>query len=173
MGLCTATEIDKQGSTGYCFFTKLDATTGELIWQNKIKCRKLGSSEKPIEGGMFATPLFGHGNCEGLIFTNICGLGTSDVGTFIAISRKTGEIVYRTRLSTYAWSSPVAFYTPDERMYVFTGDIYGNAYLIDAKSGKIIFKQTMANNFESSPVVVGNSLVVGSRGREIYRFEII
>ena len=173
MVLYTATELDKQGSTGYCYFTKLDALTGELIWQNKIQCRKLGGGEKPIEGGMFATPLLGHGNCEGLIFTNICGLGTSDVGTFIAISRKTGEIVYRTRLSTYAWSSPVAFYTPDERMYIFTGDIHGNAYLIDAENGKIIFKQTMANNFESSPVVIGNSLVVGSRGREIYRFEII
>lgn len=173
MVLYTATELDKQGSTGYCFFTKLDALTGELIWQNKIQCHKIGGGEKPIEGGMFATPLLGHGNCEGLIFTNICGLGSSDIGTFVAISRKTGEIVYRTRLSTYAWSSPVALYTPDSRMYIFTGDIHGNAYLIDAESGKILFKQAMANNFESSPVVVGNSVVVGSRGREIYRFEII
>jgi outer membrane protein assembly factor BamB len=107
------------------------------------------------------------------MFTNLCGMGSSDVGTFVAISRKTGEIVYRTRLSTYAWSSPVALYTPDNRMYIFTGDIHGNAYLIDAESGKILFKQTMANNFESSPVVIGNSIVVGSRGREIYRFEII
>ncbi|MBO5830390.1 MAG: PQQ-binding-like beta-propeller repeat protein [Alistipes sp.] len=171
--LYTATELDKQGSSGYCYFTKLDALTGELIWQNKIRCRKLGDEEKPIEGGMFATPLFGHGNCEGLIFTNICGMGSSDVGTFIAISRKTGEIVYRTRLAYYAWSSPVALYTPDSRMYIFTGDIVGNAYLIDAESGKILFKKTMANNFESSPVVIGNTVVVGSRGREIYKFEIL
>ena len=173
MVLYTATELDKQGASGYCFFTKLDALTGELIWQNKIKCRKLGGGEKPVEGGMFATPLLGHGNCEGLIFTNICGMGTSDIGTFIAISRKTGEIVYRTRLSYYAWSSPVALYTPDNRMYVFTGDVQGNAYLIDAESGKILFKQTMANNFESSPVVIDNTVVVGSRGREIYKFEIL
>lgn len=170
--LYTATELDKQGSSGYCYFTKLDAMTGELIWQNKIKCRKLGGGEKPIEGGMFATPLLGHGNCEGLIFTNLCGMG-SDMGTFVAISRKTGEIVYRTRLTSYAWSSPVALYTADKRMYVFTGDVQGNAYLIDAESGQILFKQTMANNFESSPVVIGNSVVVGSRGREIYRFEIL
>ena len=173
MVLYTATEVDKQSSPGYCYFTKLDALTGTLIWQNKIKCRKLGTSEKPVEGGTFTTPLLGHGNCEGLMFTNLCGMGSSDVGTFVAISRKTGEILYRTRLSTYAWSSPVALYTPDNRMYIFTGDIHGNAYLIDAESGKILFKQTMANNFESSPVVIGNSIVIGSRGREIYRFEII
>ncbi len=171
--LYTATELDKQGSSGYCYFTKLDAMTGELIWQNKIRCRKMGGGEKPLEGGMFSTPLLGRGNCEGLIFTNICGMGSSDMGTFIAISRKTGEIVYRTRLAYYAWSSPVALYTPDERMYVFTGDVQGNAYLIDAECGKILFRETMGNNFESSPVVVGNSVVVGSRGREIYRFEIL
>ena len=58
-------------------------------------------------------------------------------------------------------------------MYVFTGDVVGNAYLIDAETGRIIFRRTMANNFESSPVVVDNSVVVGSRGREIYRFRIL
>lgn len=171
--LYVGSELDKRGSSGYCYFTKLNALTGELIWQNKIKCRKMGSDEKPVDGGMFSTPLLGDGNCEGLIFTNICGMGSSDLGTFVAIDRLTGEIVYKTRLNNYAWSSPVAFYAPGERMYVFTGDVVGNAYLIDAESGRIIFRRTMANNFESSPVVVDNSVVVGSRGREIYRFRIL
>ena len=122
---------------------------------------------------MFSTPLLGHGNCEGLIFTNLCGMGSSDVGTFVAISRATGEIVYRTRLQHYAWSSPVAFYTDDNQMYIFTGDVTGNAYLIEGKSGRIIFKQHMVNNFESSPVVIDNCFVVGSRGREICKFRIL
>lgn len=171
--LYVGSELDKRGASGYCYFTKLNALTGELIWQNKIKCRKLGGGEKPKDGGMFSTPLLGKGNCEGLLFTNICGMGSSDIGTFVAISRSTGEIVYQTRLSYYAWSSPVALYTPDERMYIFTGDVTGIAYLIDAESGRIIFKKQLANNFESSPVVVDNSVVVGSRGREIYRFRIL
>lgn len=165
--------VDKQTSPGYCYFTKLNALTGELIWQRKIQCRKMGNEEKSIEGGMFSTPLLGHGNCEGLIFTNICGMGSSDMGTFVAISRQTGEIVYRTRLKYYAWSSPVALYTPDDKMYIFTGDVVGNVYLIDGKSGRIIFTKRMANNFESSPVVVDNCVVVGSRGREIYKFRIL
>ena len=171
--LYVGSELDKRGSSGYCYFTKLNALTGELIWQNKIKCRKMGTEAKPIDGGMFSTPLLGDGDCEGLLFTNICGMGSSDVGTFVAISRKTGEIVYKTRLNHYAWSSPVAFYAPGERMYIFTGDVTGYAYLIEAQTGRIIFKQLMANNFESSPVVVDNSVVVGSRGREIYRFRIL
>ena len=170
--LYAGSSVDKQSSPGYCHFTKLNALTGELVWQNKIKCRKMGASEKPIEGGMFSTPLLGHGDCEGLIFTHICGMGTSDVGTFVAISRSTGEIVYRTRLNHYAWSSPVALYTPDNKMYIFTGDVTGYAYLIEGETGRIIYKKLMANNFESSPVVVGNTVVVGSRGREIYKFRI-
>ena len=171
--LYAGSAVDKQASPGFCHFTKLDALTGELIWQKRISCRKMGTSEKSIEGGMFSTPLLGHGNCEGLIFTNICGMGDKDMGTFVAISRKTGEIVDRTRLQYYAWSSPVAFYTPDERMYIFTGDVTGNAYLIEAETGRIIFKKQMVNNFESSPVVIDNSFVVGSRGREIYKFRIL
>ena len=99
-------------------------------------------------------------------------MGDKDMGTFVAISRKTGEIVYRTRLQYYAWSSPVAFYTPDERMYIFTGDVTGNAYLIEAETGRILFKKQMVNNFESSPVVIDNYVCVGSRGREIHMFRI-
>ena len=171
--LYAGSSVDKQSSPGYCHFTKLNALTGELIWQQKIACRKMGTAEKGIEGGMFSTPLLGHGDCEGLIFTHICGMGKSDVGTFVAISRKTGEIVYRTRLMHYAWSSPVAFYTPDGKMYIFTGDVTGYAYLIEGETGRIIFKKLMANNFESSPVVVDNCVVVGSRGREIYKFRIL
>lgn len=121
---------------------------------------------------MFSTPLLGHGDCEGLIFTNICGMGTSDTGTFVAINRKSGKVVYSTRLASYSWSSPVALYTADEKMYIFTGDVIGNAYLIEASTGRIIFKQRLANNFESSPVVIDNYVCVGSRGREIHMFRI-
>lgn len=170
--LYAGSAVDKQTSPGYCHFTKLNALTGEVIWQNKIACRKMGDSTKTIEGGMFSTPLLGHGDCEGLIFTNICGMGTSDTGTFVAINRKSGKVVYSTRLAHYSWSSPVALYTADEKMYIFTGDVIGNAYLIEASTGRIIFKQRLANNFESSPVVIDNYVCVGSRGREIHMFRI-
>jgi hypothetical protein len=66
----------------------------------------------------------------------------------------------------------VAFYRPNGEMYIFTGDSSGNAYLIRGKTGEILFTEHMVNNFESSPVVIGNTMVVGSRGQEIYRFHI-
>lgn len=169
--LYVGSAVDKQGESGYCHFTKLNALTGEKIWQNRIPCHKIDYAGKLREGGMFSTPLVGRGDCEGLLFTNICGLGEHK-GTFVAIERSTGAIKYRTKLDFYSWSSPVALYTEEGKMYIFTGDVIGNAYLIEASTGKILFKQKMAWNFESSPVVVGDCVVVGSRGNEIHKFRI-
>lgn len=169
--LYSGTEVDKQGDTGFCRFVKLDAMTGECIWENKIACHKMKIYEKTSEGGMFATPLLGRGNCKHLIFTNMCGTETGN-GNFLAIDRATGKIVYKIALSHYSWSSPVALYTPDGQMFIVTGDVLGYLYLIDAANGKVIHKIKGGNNFESSPIVVDDCIVVGSRGREIYKFRV-
>ncbi|MBQ5647727.1 MAG: PQQ-binding-like beta-propeller repeat protein [Alistipes sp.] len=169
--LYSGSAVDKQGDSGYCRLVKLDARSGALVWENKIACSKIKYGDKVREGGMFSTPLLGHGNCEGLMFTNICGMGKKK-GAFIAVNRATGEILYQVPLQFYAWSSPVALYTPDGHMYIVTGDVIGNLYLIDAKSGEVIYRLQGGNNFESSPIVVDNCIVVGSRGREIHKFEI-
>ena len=166
------TAVDKQGDRGFCRFVKLDALTGALIWERKIECRKINFAGELREGGLFSTPLIGRGDCSNLIFTNICGMTSSSAGTFVAIDRNSGNIVYKTSLKFYSWTSPVALYTPNNKMYIFTGDVLGNLYLIEASSGKIIYTMRGGNNFESSPVVIGNSVVVGSRGREIHKFTI-
>jgi outer membrane protein assembly factor BamB len=169
--LYSGTAVDKQGESGYCRFVKLNAENGSLVWERKIACKKINYLGKMREGGMFASPLLGHGNCEGLIFTNICGMGSAK-GTFVAIDRASGEIKYQTALKHYSWSSPVAFYTPKGEMFIFTGDVIGTAYLIEAATGKIIYRMQGGNNFEASPIVVDNCVVIGSRGREIHKFEI-
>ena len=165
-------EVDKQGDLGTCYMVKLNGLNGELVWEQQIPCKKLNLGGKHFDGGLYCTPLIGKGDCDGMIFANICQRNTSSNADFTAFDKKTGEVIYRTALNTFAWSSPVAFYNEKNQMFVFTGDSSGNAYLIEAKTGKILFKEHMVNNFESSPVVIGNSLVVGSRGQEIYRFSI-
>lgn len=165
-------EVDKQGNTGICHMVKLNGLNGELVWEQQIPCKKLNMGGKHFDGGLYCTPLMGKGDCADLMFANICQRNMSGNADFTAFNKKTGEVVYRTALNTFAWSSPVAFYNEKNQMYIFTGDSSGNAYLIEGKTGRILFKEHMVNNFESSPVVVGNSLVVGSRGQEIYRFSI-
>ena len=107
-----------------------------------------------------------------MIFASICQRNNTSHAEFTAFDRKTGKILYQTPLNYFAWNSPVAFYNEKNKLFIFCGDSSGWGYLIDGKTGKIIFKQHLANNFESSPVVVGNQFVVGSRGVEIYKFEV-
>lgn len=165
-------EVDKQGDRGICHMVKLNGLTGQLVWEQQIACRKLNLGGKHFDGGLYCTPLPGKGDCRDLLFANICQRDNSSNAEFTAFSKETGEIVYRTALKAFAWSSPVAFLNEKGQTFIFTGDSSGNAYLIEGKTGRIIFTEHMVNNFESSPVVVDNHLVVGSRGAEIYRFSI-
>ena len=167
----TGCEIDKQGYTGFCYFVKLNGLTGEVVWEQKIEGRK-AELGKTTEGGMFATPLIGHGDCEGLIFSNINSMQTGNWCNLIAFDKATGEIRYRTPLNFYSWSSPVAFYNEESEMFIVTGDTYGSIYIISGKDGNVLLRQQIGNNFESSPIVVDNNIIVGSRGREIYKLSI-
>ncbi len=171
-------EVDRQGMTGVCRFVKLNGLTGEEVWCNEIPCQKLNIGKKHFDGGLYSTPLLGNGDCDSLIFANICQRNGNPKdpkpckAEFTAIHRGTGEVVYRTQLPAFAWSSPVGFVNETGQFFVFTGDSQGNAYLIEGKTGRILYSEKMCNNFESSPVVVGNELVVGSRGSEIIKYAI-
>lgn len=171
--LYTACEVDKQGPTGVCHFVKLDAEDGGLVWQQTFDCRRIVDEDKTFDGGQFATPLIGVGNCDSLIFTNIVTNSTPGIkGDFVALSRKDGRVHYRTTLRHYAWSSPVALLNDEGEMFVFTADTRGRVYLIDALSGEILFSKRVGANFESSPIVVDNHIVLGSRGRKIYKMSV-
>ena len=167
----TGCEVDRRDSA-YAYFRKLDALNGNLIWEAAFNSRKTYVGSKSFDGGFYASPLLGIGNCSDLIFTNcVNNLNGSD-GDFVAINRHNGEIIYRTRLKHYAWSSPVAFLNEKNEMFIFTADTSGYVYIIDGIDGEIIFSQLVGLNFESSPVVVGNSVVVGSRGNSIFKMSI-
>lgn len=171
--LYTACEVDKQGYSANCHFIKLDAIDGSLVWELQIPCNRKDFGTKILDGGAYATPLLGGGDCEGMIFANITRNSAADApGQLTAISTKDGKIIYATPLKQFVWTSPVAFYNEKQEMFIFTGDSSGNVYLIRGKTGEILFTQPVANNFESSPVVVGNTAIVGSRGNGIYKFVI-
>ena len=165
-------EVDRQGDSGTCHMVKLNGLDGSRVWERTFLCHKLTLDGKHFDGGLYCTPLLGRGDCEGLLMANICQQGDENRARFTALDRRTGEVVYSTPLNYFSWTSPVGFLNERKELFVVTGDTSGNLYLIRGKTGEILFRQHMANNFESSPVVVGNSLVVGSRGQEIYRFHI-
>lgn len=154
-------------------FVKLDALTGREVWVNHTPAKRAEIGEKHFDGGYYATALPGTGDCGDLIFTNVVRNADDKMnGSFVAYDRSTGRTRYAVKLRYYAWSSPVAFIGPNDEMYVVTGDCAGRLYLIRGKDGELIAVTQIGANFESSPVVVGNSLVVGSRGKSIYKITI-
>lgn len=167
----TACEVDKQGDEGRCRFLKLNALDGTVVWERAIQCTRFVLPGKTLDGGMYATPLIGSGNCRGMVFANICrNKAGKRLGELTALSTADGRILYTVPLNYFAWSSPVALHNEKGEMFIFTGDASGYVYLVNGKTGEVIYKEHVANNFESSPVVVGNSVVVGSRGTTIYKF---
>ena len=168
----TGCEVDHQGKDGYCYFVKLNGLTGELVWEDTIPCRKLHFGDNTSDGGMYVTPLIGGGDCEGMIFSAFCVHTGQVSGVFMAFDKKDGRELYSTKLKHYCWSSPVAFYNDRNEMFVFVGDVAGNVYLIKGKTGEIVATAKIGINFEASPIVVDNKIIVGSRGNKIYKISL-
>lgn len=168
----TGCEVDRQGNAGYSYFVKLNGLTGELVWEDTIRCHKLHYGDNTSDGGMYVTPLIGGGDCEGMIFSAFCIHTVRASGMFMAFDKNDGSVLYRTRLKHYCWSSPVAFYNDRNEMFVFVGDVIGNVYLIKGKTGEIVATAKIGSNFESSPIVVDNKIIVGSRGNKIFRLSL-
>lgn len=162
-------EIDRQGTSGTANFVKLNAINGKEIWRMDLPGHRKDINNKHFDGGYFSTSLLGKGNCKDRIFAQCVRNTDRQNGELIAMERKTGKVIYQTPFKHYAWSSPVRFMDPSDKMYIVTGDCAGNIYIINAENGNIIFVDKVGNNFESSPVVVGNSIVVGSRGNSIFK----
>ena len=171
--LYSACEVDKQGTQGRCRFLKLKALTGEVVWESFIDCNRVDLGSKILDGGMYATPLLGQGDCEGLIFANICrNSAHPDRGQLTAISTSDGQVRYTVGYGNFCWTSPVGFTNEYGEFFVFTADANGVAYVVRGKDGEVLCKKAMGANFESSPCVVGNSLVVGCRGTMIYKLRV-
>lgn len=169
--LYTACEVDKQGSKGSCRFLKIDALNGEIVWERLIPCNRIDLGSKVLDGGMYSTPLIGSGDCEKMIFANICrNSADPSRGQLTAISTDDGHVVYTVGYGNFCWSSPVKFLNDAGEMFIFTADANGVVYLIRGINGEVLCKKAMGANFESSPCVVGNSAVVGCRGTKIYKF---
>lgn len=171
--LYTACEVDKQGDSGLCHFVKLNGLNGSRVWEQNIPCKRINLPGKTLDGGMYASPLMGSGDCSDMIFANICRNGAAkSAGELVVFNTKDGKILYTVPYHQFAWSSPVGFLNEKDELFVFTGDASGIIRIIRGKTGEVVCQKVVGSNFESSPVVVGNTAVVGCRGNKIYKFVI-
>ncbi len=182
--LYTANEVDKQGPGGVSTARKLDALTGRPVWEHAYSCRRgveprsatengngNGHAEKEakkIDAGAFSTPLLGTGDVADRVVFTLSRCPDFEGGLMVALSKKTGEELWRRPLKRYAWPSPTLVRTPDGHTYFLQGDIGGSLHLIDARDGSVVDSLKLDGGIESSPAVFGDTAVIGTRGGKIW-----
>ena len=181
--LYTGTEVDWQRQSegaldyqGAAFTYKFDAMTGEIVWQTSQSCytHNGASSSDDINGGMLGTPISGKKSISNLVIFSYCMTKNVSYGNaLVAYDKTTGTEVWRYDWNTYTWSSPVDIYDKDGNAYIVVFDSQGQGHLVDGQTGKRIgliqgLRQDQLGNFEASPIVVDDMIVIAQRSPAIY-----
>ncbi len=147
---------------------KINAITGQYVWIHSYFCNTVAG----VSGGVQATCVVGKHSIEDLVIFPVARTPWVRSGILVALDKKTGREVWRYKMRRYAWSSPVALYAEDGSAYLVQGDSQGTLHLLDARTGKLLSKTELGANIEASPAVFGNTIVVGTRGMQIFGIEI-
>ncbi len=171
--LYTANQVDKRGeggkaATADCNIRKLNALTGELVWQKDYKC----VYQYYINGGALGTPILGKDDISNMVIFNICFTGSNSDGTMVALDKKTGEEIWKKKLTSYSWCSPLDFKSSDGKTYMVYTDFAGYMHLVDPINGKTLNSVPLGGNVESSPAIYDNTIVVGSYAKKIYGIKV-
>lgn len=164
-------EVDHQGTSGISTVRKLNGLTGEVIWKNEFDCESVVGADA-TNGGVLATNVIGKNNISDLVIFSLARYDGFNSGAIVAIDKETGEIVWKTKLNNYLWSSPVDFYDKDGNGYIIQCDSAGNMFLIDGNTGEILNTITLDANIEASPAIYEDMIVVATRAGSIYGIEI-
>lgn len=159
--LYTANELDLRGDKDDCYIRKINVLTGTQEWRVDVPVRQSGDDN----GGAYATPAIGKGSLADYVYIQIAR--TSDGGTLFCINKETGEIAWQRDLKAYGWSSPVCVYSDSGKGYVIVGSCSGQLRCIDGLTGELICDADLGSNIEGSPIVYGNTIIVGTRGKKI------
>lgn len=143
---------------------KIDAVTGEIVWQYDYSCH----TETGVSGGVQGTLAIGKNDLSDLIFVPVARTPSAGAGVLAALNKHTGEVVWERQFQIYSWSSPVAVYDSDGKGYLVFCSFNGYMYLIDGLTGDILDDINLGSNLEASPVVYNNMVVIGTRENGIW-----
>ena len=158
-----------ENDAGYICIYKLNAKTGEIVWEKKFNCGTVSG----VSGGVQSSPLLGKPGTEleGLILYTVARTPGLWDGVLVAIDTKTGNTVWEKHMDHYTWSSPVAVYDKDGKAYIICCDSTGNVMMLDSV-GTVLSTINLGGIIEASPAVFENMLVVGTRTKQIFGIKI-
>ena len=112
----------------------------------------------------------------GLIIFNVTAevKGSSTTSRLVALDKETGKLVWDYDMDISGWSpsSPVPVYTEDGKGYIVQCDRAGDVALIDGATGEAADVLNVGDNFEATPAIYGNMIVIGSKLHHIFFIEI-
>jgi outer membrane protein assembly factor BamB len=151
---------------------KINAATGEIVWQSQsYECHTVSGTS----GGVEATGLLGKNDISDLVIYPVARTPDKGTGVLVALSKETGKEVWRFDMQAYAWSSPVAVYTPEGKSYIVQCDTDGNIFLLEGTTGKLLNTLVTSEEgaaIEASPAVYNDMIVIGTRGQQIFGIKI-
>ena len=81
-------------------------------------------------------------------------------------------------MNIHTYSSPVDVYDKDGNCYILIADTFGQIHFVDAQTGERITHIRVSSdvtgyaNFEASPAVYENTLVIGSKTGSVFAVKI-
>ncbi len=114
----------------------LDAATGDVQWQTRVG------------GALPSHPVLG----DGLVYVS------SFDGNVHALDIASGEAQWTAPASDWVWGAPAL-----ADGVLFYSDIQGNLYAADAQTGEQLWTIATNTSVQTSPVVVGDKLYIGSQ----------
>ena len=153
-----------KNNLGVAPFFRINAMTGETTGHRYGLTVHTVSG---VSGGIQATAVVGKqgSNISDLVIVPIARYGDKDAGVLVALDKETFEEKWKMNMDAYAWSSPAVVYDSENRGYIIQADSKGYIFIIDGATGEQrgVLRPT-DSNFEASPAVFGNMLVIGCRG---------
>ena len=169
--------VNQRAKSSQIRLVKLDAMTGEIIWecQNEIKGKYASRPAKEgIYAGLMAAPIIGEGDISDLVIFNVNNVvdGDANYAVVYALDKITGEEVWSQPIDVQSVSSPIALYEPDGRSLLVMGDDNGTLRLMDGYTGSTIHTVNLGSPIQASPAAYGNKIVVGTTGGMLYFVEV-
>ncbi len=147
---------------------KVDANTGEIVWENKdYNCGTISG----VSGGVQGSIAIGKNKLSDMIFVPVA-MTEGSKGKLVALSKQDGHEIWCCDFMGYPWSSPVTFYDKAGNGYIIQCNKSGYIHLIDGMTGTIIYEMSLGSNIEASPAIYNDTIVVGTRGGLIYGLKI-
>ena len=154
---------------------RFNAMTGEESWAVGVGSQKNTKTDK-VTGAM-ASPVIGQNELKDIVvftLSNLSAEGAKEIfgddaaamaGVTIALNKNSGEIIWAQQLDSYSYSSPVAVYTEAGKGWIIQASSKGMLYLMDGLSGEVVNTLQVEGTIEASPAVYGNTLVIGTTGK--------